>query len=160
MSDGELISIMAHGIADAQGDAYAEYSSEFDGYAKAALDALKKNLAGFSTNGVNVWGSPDDIKAVANWQHSHVTIVHLRRNLGHSREECGKVHAKLAEATGALKRVALMLEERSVDLSSVGFERISDAIYPVLIALEQRELTPKEDAMIEAAWQDYRSRDA
>lgn len=94
MSDDDLVSIIAHGIADAQGDAYAEYASEFDGYARAAIDALKKNLAGFSSNGINVWGSPDDIKAVANWQHSHVTIVSLRSDLRHWREECGKVHAK------------------------------------------------------------------
>jgi len=136
MSDDELVSIIAHGIAGAQGDAYAEYASEFDGYARAAVDALKANLAGFSTNGINVWGSPDDIKAVANWQHSHVTIAHLRSDLRHWREECGKVHAKLAEATGALKRVGLVLVERSGDLSADERERLSDAVYPVLIALE------------------------
>lgn len=106
MSDDELISIIAHGIADAQGDAYAEYSSEFDGYAKAALDALKKHSAGLSVGGVNVWGSPGDIKAIVAWQQSHATIDDVRTNLRQWREECGKVHAKLAEARGALKRVA------------------------------------------------------
>lgn len=74
----ELVSIIAHGIADAQGDAYAEYSSEFDGYARAALDALKKNLAGLSTNGLNVWGHPADIATVMAWQHSHATIEDVR----------------------------------------------------------------------------------
>lgn len=111
----DLTSIIAHGIADAQGDAYAEYASEFDGYAKAAVDALKKNLAGFSTNGINVWGSPDDIKAVVNWQHSHVTIVHLRRDLGHWREECGKVNAHRREMLDVLKRAIAVWDADDFD---------------------------------------------
>lgn len=45
MTDNGLISIIAHGIAEAQGDAYAEYASEFDGYAKAAVEAVRKHPA-------------------------------------------------------------------------------------------------------------------
>lgn len=111
----ELVSIIARGIAEAQGDAYAEYASEFDGYAKAALFALKKNLCGFSTNGINVWATPDDIKAVMNWQHSHVTIVHLRRDLGHWREECGKVHAHRLEMLAVLKQAIAIWDAEVFD---------------------------------------------
>lgn len=136
MNDDDLISIIAHGIADAQGDAYAEYASEFDGYAKAAVDALKKHSAGLSIGGVNVWGEPDDIKAVMAWQHSHATIDDVRTNLRHWREECGKVHAKLAEATGALKSVGLVVSERPGDFSADERLRIQDAVYPVLIAMD------------------------
>lgn len=110
MSD-ELISVIAHGIAEAQGDAYAEYASEFDGYAKAALFALQKNLCGFSTNGVNVWANPADIKAVMDWQHSHSTIEDVRTNLRHWREECGKVHAHRREMLDVLKRCVAVLED-------------------------------------------------
>ncbi len=135
MSD-DLVSIIAHGIADAQGDAYAEYASEFDGYAKAAVDALKKHSAGLSIGGMNVWGEPDDIRAVMEWKHSHDTIDDIRTNARHWREECGKVNARLDEALGALKRVASVLEDRSPDFSLDARLRVHDAVYPVLIALE------------------------
>lgn len=126
--DDDLISIIAHGIADAQGDAYAEYSSEFDGYAKAALDALKKHSAGLSIDGVNVWGSPDSIKAVIGWQHSHATIDGVRTNLHHWRDECGKVHAHKAELMGALKRVAMVLEDGGLSPSDEAYARLSDIV--------------------------------
>lgn len=103
MADEELISIIAHGIADAQGDAYAEYSSEFDGYARAALAALRKNLAGLSTNGINVWGTPADIKAVMRALYSDSILEDVRTQARHWREECGKVHAHKLELLGALK---------------------------------------------------------
>lgn len=103
MSDDDLVSIIAHGIADAQGDAYAEYSSEFDGYAKAAVDALKKNLAGLSTNGINVWGNPSDIKTVMRALYSDSIIGDVRTNLAHWRDECGKLHAHRLEMLTALK---------------------------------------------------------
>ena len=110
MSDqDDLVSIIAHGIADAQGDAYAEYSSEFDGYAKAALFALKKNLCGFSTNGVNVWATPDDIKTVMEWQHSHSVVDDLRTHVRHWRDECGKVHAHRLQMLEVLKSVVAVL---------------------------------------------------
>lgn len=131
----ELVSIIAHGIADAQGDAYAEYASEFDGYAKAALEAIKKHSAGLSIGGVNVWGEPASIKAVLEWQHSHSVIDEIRTNLRHWRDECGKVHAHRCGLTGALKRVGMILEEERSGLSGTAIERLSDAIYPVLIAL-------------------------
>lgn len=117
MSD-EMISIIAHGIADAQGDAYAEYASEFDGYARAAIDALKKHSAGLSIGGVTVWGDPDDIQAVMNWQHSHATIDDVRANLRHWREECGKVHAGRREMLDALKRCVAVLEDGIQDEAS------------------------------------------
>lgn len=102
----DLVSIIAHGIADAQGDAYAEYASEFDGYAKAAVDALKKHSAGLSIGGVTVWGNPDDIKAVMEWQHSHATIADVRTNLRHWREECGKVHSQKRALLDVLSSIA------------------------------------------------------
>ncbi len=114
MSD-DLIRIIAHAIADAQGDAYAEYASEFDGYAKAALFALKKNLCGFSTNGINVWASPDDIQSVMAWQHSHATIEVIRTNLRHGREECGKVHAHRLEMLNVLKRAIAVWDAEVFD---------------------------------------------
>lgn len=91
MTNAGMISIIAHGIAEAQGDAYAEYASEFDGYAKAALDALKKHSAGLSVGGVNVWGSPDDIKSVMDWQQSHAVVEDLRTHVRHWREGYGKL---------------------------------------------------------------------
>lgn len=103
---------------------------------EAALPPELKTLAGLSTAGINVWGSPTDIKSVMDWEHSHATIDDVRTNLRHWSEECGKVHAKLAEATGALKRVAMTLEDRSPDFSLDARLRIHDAVYPVLIALE------------------------
>lgn len=135
MSGDELMNIMARGIADAQGDAYAEYSSEFDAYAEAALAALKKHSAGLSMDGVNVWGSPDSIKAVMTWQHSHATVDGLRTNLRHWRDECGKVHAHKAELLGTLKRVAMVLEDGSMNPSDEAFIRLLDIVMPVLIAL-------------------------
>lgn len=105
MSD-ELVSIIAHGIAEAQGDAYAEYASEFDGYARAAVDALKKHNAGLSIDGVNVWGESDAIKVVMAWQHSHSTIDDVRTNLQHWREECGKVHAHKRHLLDVLQYIA------------------------------------------------------
>lgn len=103
MSDDELVSIIAHGIADAQGDAYAEYSSEFDGYARAAVAALKANMAGLSTNGINVWGSPADIKAVMRALYSDSIIEDVRTQGRHWREECGKLHARQTDLLAALK---------------------------------------------------------
>lgn len=106
MSDDELVSIIAHGIADAQGDAYAEYASEFDGYAKAALFALQKNLCGFSTSGITVWGNPSSIQVVIGWQHSHATIEDVRTQVRHWREECGKVHAHKRHLLDVLQSIA------------------------------------------------------
>ena len=110
MSDDELISIIAHGIADAQGDAYAEYASEFDGYAKAAVDALKKNLAGLSTNGINVWGGPSDIKAVMRALYSDSIIEGIRTQASQWREECGKVHAQLSKRELVLNQAIRLAE--------------------------------------------------
>lgn len=106
MSDDELVSIIAHGIAEAQGDAYAEYSSEFDGYAKAAVDALKKNLAGLSTNGINVWGSPADIKSVMRALYNDSIIEDVRTQARHWREYAGKVEAQKATLLGTLSAIA------------------------------------------------------
>ena len=111
----DLTSIIAHGIADAQGEAYAEYASEFDGYAKAAVDALKKHSAGLSVGGVNVWGEPEDIKAVMEWQHSHATIDDVRTSLRHWREECGKVHAHRREMLDVLKRAIAVWDADDFD---------------------------------------------
>lgn len=115
MSDDELISIIAHGIAAAQGDAYAEYSSEFDGYAKAALFALQKNLCGFSTGGINVWGSPADIQVVIGWQQSHVAIEDVRTQARHWREYAGKVEAQKATMLDCLNRVVTVLGDGVFD---------------------------------------------
>lgn len=112
---GDLVSIIAHGIADSQGDAYAEYSSEFDGYAKAAVDALKKHNAGISTNGINVWGSPADIKAVMRALYSDSIIEDVRTQVRHWREECGKVHAHRLEMLDVLKRAIAVWDAEAFD---------------------------------------------
>lgn len=119
MSDEDLIGIIARGIADAQGDAYAEYSSEFDGYARAAVSALKANLAGLSHNGVNVWGRPTDIKAVMRALYSHSIIEDVRTQVRHWREECGKVNARRAEAIDGLKALIRWGQEPDPESKSV-----------------------------------------
>lgn len=113
--DDDLISIIAHGIADAQGDAYAEYASEFDGYAKAALFALKKNLCGFSTNGVNVWATPDDIKTVMDWQQSHSVVDDLRTHVRRWREGYGKLEGSHREMLDLLKRAIAVWDAEVFD---------------------------------------------
>jgi len=115
MSDDELVSIIAHGIADAQGDAYAEYASEFDGYARAAVDALKANLAGLSTNGINVWGTPADIKAVMRALYSDSIIEDVRTQVRHWREYAGKVEAQKATMLDCLNRVVAVLGDGVFD---------------------------------------------
>lgn len=115
MNDDELVSIMAHGIADDQGDAYAEYSSEFDGYARAALAALRASLAGLSTNGINVWGSPADIKAVMRALYSDSIIEDVRTQARHWREYAGKVEAQKATMLGCLNRVVTVLGDGVFD---------------------------------------------
>lgn len=115
MSDDELASIIAHGIADAQGDAYAEYSSEFDGYARAAVAALKANLAGISHNGVNVWGTPADIKAVMRALYSDSIIEDVRTQVRHWREYAGKVEAQKATMLDCLNRVVTVLGDGVFD---------------------------------------------
>lgn len=115
MSDDELVSIIAHGIADAQGDAYAEYSSEFDGYARAAVVALKANLAGLSTNGINVWGAPADIKAVMRALYSDSIIEDVRAQGRHWREYAGKVEAQKATMLDCLNRVVTVLGDGVFD---------------------------------------------
>lgn len=118
MTDDELVSIIAHGIADAQGDAYAEYSSEFDGYALAAVAALKANLAGLSHKGINVWGTPADIKAVMRALYSDSIIEDVRTQVRHWREECGKIDARRADALVALKALLAWSEEPDPDSKS------------------------------------------
>lgn len=115
MSDDELVSIIAHGIADAQGDAYAEYSSEFDGYARAAVAALKANLAGLSRNGVNVWGTPADIKAVMRALYSDSIIEDVRTQVRHWRDYAGKVEAQKATMLDCLNRVVTVLGDGVFD---------------------------------------------
>ncbi len=115
MSDDELVSIIAHGIADAQGDAYAEYSSEFDGYARAAVAALKANLAGLSHNGVNVWGTPADIKAVMRALYSDSIIEDVRTQVRHWRDYAGKVEAQKATMLDCLNRVVTVLGDGVFD---------------------------------------------
>lgn len=115
MSDDELVSIIAHGIADAQGDAYAEYSSEFDGYARAAVAALKANLAGLSRNGVNVWGTPADIKAVMRALYSDSIIEDVRTQVRHWRDYAGKVEAQRATMLDCLNRVVTVLGDGVFD---------------------------------------------
>lgn len=110
-----MVSIIAHGIADAQGDAYAEYASEFDGYAKAALDALKKHSAGLSVGGVNLWGDNKSIEAAMRWEHDHSIIGDIRTNLSHWRDECGKVHAHRLEMLGVLKRAIAVWDAEVFD---------------------------------------------
>lgn len=51
---------------------------------------------GYSCNGVNVSGDKASIDAVYEAFHSHGQIDNLKRNLRHWREECGKLHARLA----------------------------------------------------------------
>lgn len=46
----DIVTRVAKAIADAQGDAYAEYKSEFDGYARAAVGAL--GMANMGTSAV------------------------------------------------------------------------------------------------------------
>lgn len=115
MSGDELVSIIAHGIADAQGDAYAEYSSEFDGYARAAVAALKANLAGLSHNGVNVWGTPADIKAVMRALYSDSIIEDVRTQVRHWRDYAGKVEAQKATMLDCLNRVVTVLGDGVFD---------------------------------------------
>lgn len=115
MSDDELASIIAHGIADALGDAYAEYSSEFDGYARAAVAALKANLAGLSHNGVNVWGTPADIKAVMRALYSDSIIEDVRTQVRHWRDYAGKVEAQKATMLDCLNRVVTVLGDGVFD---------------------------------------------
>lgn len=115
MSDDELVSIIAHGIADALGDAYAEYSSEFDGYARAAVAALKANLAGLSHNGVNVWGTPADIKAVMRALYSDSIIEDVRTQVRHWRDYAGKVEAQKATMLDCLNRVVTVLGDGVFD---------------------------------------------
>lgn len=51
---------------------------------------------GFSCDGINLHGDKASIDAAFDAFHSHSQIEDLRRNLRHWREECGKLHAKLA----------------------------------------------------------------
>lgn len=111
----DLISIIAHGIADAKGDAYAEYSSEFDGYAKAAVAALKKHNAGLSTNGINVWGTPADIKVVMRALHSDSIIEDVRDQARHWREYAGKIESQKATMLDCLNRVVTVLGDGTFD---------------------------------------------
>lgn len=127
MSDEEIIGIIARGIADAQGDAYAEYSSEFDGYARAAISALKANLAGLSHNGVNVWGAPADIKAVMRALYSDSILEDVRTQARHWREYAGKVEAKRAEAIEALKAVIAWSQEPDPESKSVREQQLCEA---------------------------------
>lgn len=123
MSDEDLVSIIAHGIADAQGDAYAEYSSEFDGYARAAVDALKKRNAGLSTNGINVWGGPADIKAVMRALYSDSIIEDVRTQVRHWREECGKIEARRAALLEALE--LCLIRDPSLKANAMVMEAIA-----------------------------------
>ena len=65
----------------------------------AIHDALTKaNLeySAFSCNGVNIFGDRKSIDAASRAFHSHSQIDWYQRNLRHWREECGKLHSKLA----------------------------------------------------------------
>jgi len=127
MSD-ELISIIAHGIADAQGDAYAEYSSEFDGYAKAAVAALKSNLAGLSHNGINIWGTPADIKAVMRAFYSDSILEDVRTQARHWREYAGKVEAQKAILVDALRAIAASGESTTGDGHAAAIQLAGDTL--------------------------------
>lgn len=61
-----------------------------------ALSAADLEYSGYSCNGVNVVGDRNSINKVATAFHSHSQIDWYQRNLRHWREECGKLHAKLA----------------------------------------------------------------
>lgn len=61
-----------------------------------ALSAANLEYSGYSCNGVNVVGDRGSINKVAAAFHSHSQIDWYQRNLRHWREECGKLHAKLA----------------------------------------------------------------
>lgn len=75
----------------------------------AIHDALTKaNLeySGYSCNGVNLFGDKKSIEAATRAFHSHSQIDWYQRNLRHWREECGKLHAKLAIQNSRLSDLA------------------------------------------------------
>lgn len=65
----------------------------------AIHDALTKadlEYSAYSCNGVNLFGDRKSIDAAARAFHSHNQIDWYQRTLRHWREECGKLHSKLA----------------------------------------------------------------
>lgn len=72
---------------------------EDSGSARAFHDALSSadlEYSAYSCNGVNIFGSPQSIKAAVRAFHDAGKVDDLQRNLRHWRDECGKLHAKIA----------------------------------------------------------------
>lgn len=65
----------------------------------AALNAANLEYSAYSCNGINLFGDRKSIDAAVRAFHSHGQIDDLKTQLRHWREECGKLHAKLAGAT-------------------------------------------------------------
>ena len=83
------------------GERQVTESAPADNHVFAIHNALSKaNLeySAYSCNGVNLFGDRKSINAAASAFHSHSQIDWYQRNLRHWREECGKLHAKLATA--------------------------------------------------------------
>lgn len=75
------------------------FDSRDGGHVFAIHDALSKadlEYSAYSCNGVNLFGDRKSIDAAARAFHSHGQIDWYQRNLRHWREECGKLHSKLA----------------------------------------------------------------
>lgn len=63
-----------------------------------ALKAANLEYSAFSTDGVVVFGDKKSIEKAATAFHSHSQIDYFREQIRHWREECGKLHARLAAA--------------------------------------------------------------
>ena len=64
-----------------------------------ALTAANLEYAAYSSNGIYLFGDRKSIDAAMRAFHSLGQIDDLKIQLRHWREECGKLHAKLAGAT-------------------------------------------------------------
>ena len=92
----------SRGRPDPRGDASgpnSEFDSRDGGHVFAIHDALSKaNLeySAYSCSGLNLFGDRKSIDAATRAFHSHGQIDWYQRNLRHWRDECGKLHSKLA----------------------------------------------------------------
>src|SRR6185437_93051 len=60
-------------------------------------------FAALSTNGISIFGDRKSIDAINSALNRDAQFDGICTNLRHWQEECGKLHARLAEATTALK---------------------------------------------------------
>jgi hypothetical protein len=72
-----------------------------------ALGGANIPYTGYSCNGVNLIGDSKSIMAAKEAFHSHGQIDEFRTQIRHWREECGKLHAKLAQAPDAAQPAAV-----------------------------------------------------